>query len=121
MAGTYPLLTTVLPTFYQEDEREYPGLKTTYLDGGIETRSYADTPIRRWSIVYENLPTADAALFDTLAIDAKYNSKEGSLLTLTFTPRGESAITVRIAEGGFRHTRTKAWVHRVEMKLIKTV
>jgi hypothetical protein len=118
---TYPSLATVLPTFYQEDEKEYPGIVTRYLDGGIDARTYADTPIRRWTIAYENLTTAEAAQFDTLAIDSKYNPREGSLLTLTFTPRGEPSTTVRIDAGGFRHTRTKAWIHRVEMKLIKTI
>lgn len=121
MAGTYPALATVLPTLYQEEEREYPGTKTQYLDGGIETRTYSDTPIRRWTIIYEVLTTAEAAQFDTLADDAKYNSSEGSMLTLTFTPRGESALTVRFDQGGYRHTRTKAWIHRVEVKLIKNM
>lgn len=116
---TYPLLTSVLPTRYQEDEVEYMGQKTVYVDGGADFRTLADTPIRRWTIVYENLTTAEAAQFDTLATDTKYSRQEGSLLTLTFTPRGESAITVRIDEGGYQHSRSKAWIHSVSVKLIK--
>lgn len=116
---TFPLLTSVLPTRYQPEEVDYMGTKTVYLDGGCDVRTYADTPIRRWTIAYENLTTAEAAQFDTLATDTKYSRSEGSLLTLTFTPRGESAITVRIDEGGYQHTRSKAWIHSVTVRLIK--
>lgn len=116
---TYPTLATVLPTRYLENEPEYMGTKTVYLDGGCDARTYADTPVRRWTIVYETLTTAEAAQFATLATDTKYSTKEGSLLTLTFTPRGESSITVRIDEGGYQHSASKAWIHSVTMKLIK--
>lgn len=116
---TYPTITSVLPTRYLENEPEYMGLKTVYQDGGADFRTLADVAVRRWTIAYENLTTAEAAQFATLATDTKYSSKEGSLLTLTFTPRGESAVTVRIDEGGYQHSASKAWIHTVTMKLIK--
>lgn len=115
---TYPALATVLPTFYNH-QQEWMGAKTVYMDGGSDVRTYADTPIRRWTIVYNNLTTAEVALFETLATDTKYSPSDGSLLTLTFTPRGESAITVRIDEGGYERSNKKSWVHDVTIKLIK--
>lgn len=117
---TYPSLTSVLPTRYEPGEPDYPGLKTEYPDGGADLRSLADVPIKRWAITYAALTTAEAAQFDTLINDVKYNRAEGSLLPLTFTPRGESAQTVWIDSGGYEHTHgEKAWVHNITVKLIK--
>jgi len=75
--------------------------------------------LRRWTIIYEGKPTADATPFDALAAAVKYNPQEGSLLPLMFTPRGESATSVYIDEGGFKHTNSGSWIHRIEIHLIK--
>ncbi len=115
---TFPTLTTVRPTFYNEEPREYAGDSTTYQDGGRDWRTNADTPVRKWTIGYENITTSEAAQFDQLAIDTKFNPREGSLLGCDFTPRGESLLSnVRITK--YSHSRTKSWIHRVEIELTK--
>lgn len=124
MAGTYPSLATTRATYYSEDPPEYMGDRTIYLDGGCDTRSYSDTPVRRWTIIYGppgGLTAAQAADFSTLAAANKYNPKEGSLLGFDFVPRGEASLgNVRFDEGGFvlrRGPRTHIYV--VEVRLIK--
>lgn len=124
MAGTYPLLTTYLPSYYNEEPPEYMGTSTTYVDGGREFRSFADTPIRRWVINYSSpggLLAAEAAAFSTLAANNKYSPKYGSILGFDFTPRGESLIAnVHFDEGGFVLKRGgKAHIYQVECRLVK--
>jgi hypothetical protein len=124
MAGTYPLLTSVLPSYYNEEAPEYPGLKHIYQDLGADFLTLADTAVRRFTILYTSdggLLAAEAAQFVTLANDNKYNPREGSLLGFGFTPRGESALTnVRFDEGGFVIRRgRKSKIYMVECRLIK--
>lgn len=117
---TYPPLSTYLPTVYYELEPEYMGAKVEYQDGGADHLSLSDTPIRRWYVSYEGAPQSYADQFTPLRASTKYNSKEGSLLGMDFTPRGESLIAnVRFDEGGLKITRTKSWVYRIEILLIK--
>lgn len=120
----YPSLTTVRPSYYNEEDAEYPGTKTVYQDEGADFFSYADTPVRRWTIQYTSpggLTASEAALFTTLAATSKYNRSEGSLLGFDFTPRGESTISnVRFDEGGFTIRRgAKAHIYLIECRLIK--
>lgn len=125
MAGTYPSLSTYPPSYYNEEPPEYMGDRTVYAgDGGADYRTYADTPVRRWTILYTSaghLIAAEAALFSTLAADNRYSPKEGSLLGFTFTPRGESALgNVHFDEGGFTLKRGgKAHVYQIECRLIR--
>lgn len=121
---TYPLLGTVIPSYYNEEAKKYPGAKQEYQDFGADYISLADTPVRRWTINYSGtncLIAAEAALFVTLADAVKYNDQEGSLLGMDFTPRGESLIAnVHFDEGGFTIRRgPKAHIYFVECKLIK--
>lgn len=124
MAGTFPSLTTYPPSYYNEEPPEYMGDKTIYMDGGADHRSYADTPIRRWTILYNSpghLIAVEAAVFSLLAANNKYSPAQGSLLGFDFTPRGESLLSnVRFDEGGFTLKRGgKAHVYLIEVKLIK--
>lgn len=119
MPLSYPSLTTILPTTYVELDPQWPGARTEYQDGGIDTVSLSDTPVRRWAIAYENITTSERDTFKTLANSSRYNSKEGSLIPMTFTPRGESAVTVYFDEGGYQPSSIKSWIHSVTVKLVK--
>lgn len=124
MAGTYPLLTTYRPSYYNEEPKIYPGTMTEYPDGGADFRSFADSPIRRWTILYSSaggLTAAEAAVFQTLAENNKYHDQNGSLLGFDFTPRGESLLSnVRFDKGGYTLRRgEKAHIYIIEVKLIK--
>jgi hypothetical protein len=124
MPGTYPSLTTILPSYYNEERKEFPGDKTVYLDGGAVYRGYGSTSIRRWTINYSSqggIIAAEAAQFVTLANDNQYSDKDGSLLGFNFTPRGESALgNVHFDEGGFVIRRGgKVHIYIVEIRLIK--
>jgi hypothetical protein len=120
----YPSLTSILPSYYNEEAKEYAGAKTIYQDLGAASRSYADTPVRRWTINYASdggITETQAAQFVTLADSSKYRAQDGSVLTFNFTPRGESLLSgAQFDEGGFVIRRgAKALIYIVEVKLIK--
>lgn len=124
MAGTYPLLITIRPSYYNEEPKEFPGSKTEYPDGGADYRGNGSSGIRRWTINYSSpggLTESQALQFASLANSNQYSAKEGSMLGFDFTPRGESLLSgVRFDEGGFTIRRgIKSDVWMVEVKLIK--
>jgi len=121
---TYPSLTTIRPSYYNEEAPEWPGLKQEYQDGGADYLSLSDTAIRRWTILYASpggLTAAEATTFTTLIASVKYNPREGSLVGMDFTPRGEALISnVHFDEGGFVIRRgPRAHIYLIECRLIK--
>jgi hypothetical protein len=120
----YPSLTTILPSYYNEERKAYPGAKTVYQDFGADYLSLADTPVRRWTINYSSeggITASEAATFTTLIDSVRYNPQEGSLVAMNFTPRGESLLSnVFFDEDGFTIRRgAKSWIYIVECKLIR--
>jgi hypothetical protein len=119
----YPLLTSVLPSYYNEEAPEWPGAVVIFQDGAADRISLADTPIRRWTINYSSdggITAAEAGQFTTLIASVRYNPQEGSLIAMNFTPRGESLLSnVYFDSGGFSIRRgRKAHIYMVECKLI---
>ena len=124
MPGTYPSLTTIRPSYYNEDDPDYPVGSTEYQDFGADFKTYADTPVRRFTILYASeggITESEALQFRTLAASNKYNREQGSALGFDFAPRGESTIgNVHFDKGGLVIRRgAKAHIWIVEVKLIK--
>lgn len=119
----YPLLGTILPSYYNEESPEYPGAKVVYQDGGADYVSLGSTPIRRWTINYSSaggITASEAGQFTALIASVLYNPQEGSLVAMNFTPRGESLLSNCFFDaGGFSIRRgAKAHIYIVECKLI---
>lgn len=124
MAGTYPSLTTIRPSYYNEESPDWMNDKTIYQDGGADYRTYASTAIRRITILYSSdggITASEAQQIIDLANDNRYSPQNGSTLTFTFTPRGESAAGGwRFDEGGLVVRRgSKAHIYQLEVRLIK--
>lgn len=119
--GAFPTRATLQPL----DERELqPERMVTrspqFADGGYDFNLDADTPIRRWEILYDGHTEAEIEVLDDHASNAKYSDEAGSAYGFDYTTRsGELLSDVRFAPGGYERFQSKTYSQGRRVKLVK--
>lgn len=130
MAAEFPTMSVAVPLFFEMQTEEFVVGKTIYDDNGADYKLQAGgSGLKRWTIKYDGLSAAEAAVFDAHVASTFYSPDQGSAVGFNFrhhipgdawsSTAGTLYAAVHYAPGGYRKTHTKTWSWSLEIELEK--